>query len=360
MAMRPITESDELLNHYVPGELQEIPEANRAWFDHTEMMLVSSNPDDPVIDSYFQAHPGIDMIHGYTIVLDQGRQHNVRAAREVSQEEMSSEIEIQIGPILQTVIEPYKRWSFSLEKTEGSDISVEATCVATTFPRLWPCMSHPVEDHPAKFHTVQDVLLQLIEVESGTLRIGDRTWDLAGWQGFRDHCWGFRLPQAEGGPSAHTWLPAFFPSRKLLLMKREDDEKNEMYSFCQIFPDDGEAREYEDVELEIVGGGAGELPKQVKWQIGKGEDTHTLATGEIDPDSGTFIAGGWMGESEDEYYGPFKVEADIWDEETRVEAVKRPGLKGMARYRVRYELDGEVGYGLLACFMTNDYRAVPA
>ncbi|HEX4668460.1 MAG TPA: hypothetical protein VH275_00605 [Solirubrobacterales bacterium] len=352
---RPVTPADEFITHGVPASVDASAQAQRAWFDHTEMMIVPPDPGDPIVNSYFQAHQSIGMLHGYTIVLHEGSQHNVKGGRELTAaEDFTGRVDTTLGPIAQAVVDPFARWTFSLEPTADSDIAVEAVCVPSTPPNLWPRMEHPIDD-PARYHTRQDVLLQLITVVQGHLRIGSRTWDIAGWRGFRDHCWGFRLPAPTGGPSVHTWLPAFFPARQLLLMHRENTARESMYSAATVFGEKG----VEDV-AEISMGMAGEpgqaVPTRVEWDFEGTSGSHHLETGPIEFENATFIAGGWMGESADEYYGPFRVEADTWGEKERREAAKVPGIRGMARYRVPYRFDDEEGYGLLAAFMANDYE----
>lgn len=352
---RPVTPADEFLTHGVPASVDASPEAQRAWFDHTEMMILPPDPDGPIVNSYFQAHESIRMLHGYTIVLHEGVQHNVKGGRELSAaEDFVGRVDTALGPIAQGVVEPFRSWTFSLAPTEDSDIEVEALCVPSTPPNLWPRMEHPIDD-PAGFHTCQDVLLQLITVVSGHLRIGDRTWDIAGWRGFRDHCWGFRLPAPDGGPSVHTWLPAFFPERQLLLMHRENTARETMYSAATIFTPDG-VEQVDEISMQMAGREGDAVPTKVVWEFADSAGAHRLETGPIEFDKATFIAGGWMGEDPEEYYGPFRVEADTWGEEERRATAGRPGIRGMARYRIPYRFDDEEGYGLLAAFMANDYE----
>jgi hypothetical protein len=145
----------------------------------------------------------------------------------------------------------------------------------------------------------------------------------------------------------------------MLLMHREDTARRSMYSFAQIFSD-SKSEEFSEVSMEFMAEPGSTVPNRVRWHIPSPQGPgHVLQTGPIELQHASFIGGGWMGESPDDYYGPFKVSSDSWDEKERSRIATFPGIRGMARHRVEFTLDGEIGYGLLAAFMANDYQPLP-
>lgn len=357
-ATEAITGRDDYLIHYPPTALAEAePEAPPRWFDHIEMMLFSDDPDAPVIDSYFQMHPEIGVIHGFTLVGHGDQQLNLRGCRRLEGDERVLAAATTVGPCRQTVVDPLKEWTLSVEDNGWCDFAIEAQCAELTPAELWPPMVHPARDE-AQYHTWQNYMIQHVVTKSGTLRIGRREWDLTGWNGFRDHCWGYRLARTDGGPSAHTWLPAVFPSRQIILLHREEVDYASMYSHARVYEKGVPTFEASDISMNIETSefGSGRLPRRVEWTLtGNGGEMHRLTTQTFSLSDGLVFAAGWTGENPDDYVGPLLIEGDTWGPERRREVATRAGLGGIVRYRLKFDLDGEAGHGLLACFLANGY-----
>jgi hypothetical protein len=357
---REIAERDDFLTHFVPKGLGKVePEAPPCWFDHIEMMLVSDDPAAPVIDSYLQMHPGNGVIHGFTLVRSKGKQLNLRGCRRLEGDERFANARGEVGPSAQVVIDPFERWDVRVEENGWSDFRLDARCRALTGAELWPPMVHP-DPKGNGFHTWQNYVIQHVEAECGTLTIGGESWDLTGWRGFRDHCWGYRLNRTTGGPSAHTWLPAYFPTRQLILLHREDLERQSIYSHARIYRGGKPiVVSSSDMTMKIELHDESNLPKKVTWKFADEDGgDHLLETAPFAMPDGLVWGAGWSGESHNDYSGPLRIEGDEWDHDRRMAVASQEGLGAIVRYRVGFSLDGESGYGLLASFLANGY--VPA
>lgn len=330
-------------------------DGNPDWFEHTEMMLVSSSSDDPVIDSHFTVHPNRGLIHGFTLVLHDGAQYNLRGCRELTDDRTIT----SIGPMAQNVILPLESWEISVEPNSWSPMSMVAQCIAEFPAQKWPRFEYP-NISGAGFHTFQSNVIQLGSVQKGSLALPGKTWNLRGWSCFRDHCWGYRQYDAAGGPTVHTWLPAFFPSRRLLLLHAEGETGNPMYSFGQLFSPSRTPEPISQISFGLDVKPSTKRPVRAGWNfLDAAGQSHKLRTSGIDLHTGLLFSGGWTGENPDDYNGPLRVEGDRWTATQRQQVADSGGRKSMVRYHINYQLDDEPGFGLLTCFMGKTYRPGP-
>jgi hypothetical protein len=247
---------------------------------------------------------------------------------------------MRIGPMAHIVGVPFKSWRLLLEPHEDVPVSVEAELEATHPPQLWPRIEYFDAAH---LYHAQTQIAQFFQVTNGSLTAGGRTWDLSGWRCVRDHCWGYR--PLSRVPPLHTWVPAFFEDRLVLLWHTEDTDGNPLHHFAQIFLPDGSILNSEDTHITYMD----DLQKHFEWSFRTSDGVlHTLS-GTKAGKHGVMHQVGWSGERDSDYFGPFKVEGLQTDLEEVSKQLMPSGRGYLGHWYTNYLLD-EVhhGYGLLA------------
>lgn len=330
-----LTPPDDYLIHQTERLIAASGSGQQNWYEHGWFFLIPPVASEPLIEQKFQVHPNTGMLYGYLSAVYDGTQFNFRAGRE-----LSSRLDLEVGPLRQRVVEPHASYRVELGPNEQSVLSMDVEVEVDVLPGEWPLMQY--ENDEGIYH-VQQHVPNMGHVVRGELTIGAKRFDLANYAMVRDHCWGYRTSRV---PAVHTWMPVFFDKRRLLLWHTEDRDGTPMYDMGQIFDGDTvHTIAASKVEFDEHDGNA----SRFEWTFtdSSGAEHRLVANKAFDYGLDPFRAG-WTGEMEDDFKGSFQLDGDQFD--ARISAAE-PGRRGLGHYYCRFELDGEPGYGLLAHYL---------
>ena len=193
----PLTPYDEYPIHTTPYPLSYIPSTDYNWDEGFYYGIF--NPDEKIhMCTGFRVNPNTDMIGGYALFNLNGIQRTFRFSRTWRQD-----YNMRVGPYRREVVEPLRTIRLVLDKND-SGIAYDILWQGAAPPHL---EEHHLAHRRGRRTTDQSRFSQPGTV-SGTLSLGDRTWDLGadGWVGVRDHSWGLYV---ERPPFATDpkWLP---------------------------------------------------------------------------------------------------------------------------------------------------------
>jgi hypothetical protein len=192
-----LTPYDEFPVHTTPYPVSYIPSTDYNWDEGYYFGVL--NPDEQVFFcTGFRINPNTDMIGGYALLNRNGVQRTFRFSRCWRQD-----YALRVGPFRIEVLEPLKTIRLVLD---GNDSGL-------AFDILWEGTSpaHLEEHHSAELRgrrTTDQSRYSQPGRTSGSLTLGDRTWDVGqpGWIGVRDHSWGLYVERPPF--AAHPkWLP---------------------------------------------------------------------------------------------------------------------------------------------------------
>jgi len=192
-----LTPYDEFPVHTTPHPVSYIPSTDYNWDEGYYFGVL--NPDEKIFFcTGFRINPNTDMIGGYALFNLNGVQRTFRFSRCWRQN-----YDLSVGPFRVEVLEPLKKLQLVLEDNESG----------ISFDILWEGSSpaHLEEHHIAQVRgrrTTDQSRYSQPGTTSGTLTLGDRTWDVGkpGWVGVRDHSWGLYVERPPFAADA-KWLP---------------------------------------------------------------------------------------------------------------------------------------------------------
>jgi len=210
-----ITETDDFFCHQIVEPHAYVQSNDPSWADRAYHTI--SDPDRFGLDIGVSMYPNGDHIETYAIAAVPGRQHSLRAARDLSEGRWA----LTAGPIRVEIVAPLKRWRYSCEENE-SGISFELEYVARNAP--YQIRQPPIRKGGRLIH--HDVYVFQPGYYSGTVAIGGDTFELDRVAGQRDRTWGLRA--AGEGQLPHgvlAWLDAEFDDVSILahIRDRADD-----------------------------------------------------------------------------------------------------------------------------------------
>jgi hypothetical protein len=332
----PLDALDDHLVHQTSRPFSRAGNDEPEWFEHGWFIFIPPEPGCPVVESNLILHPNSDMMHAYVIAQVGSRQYTFRGGRSIG----SNRTDMMLGPMAHMVEQPFKSWRVRLESHEQLPLSLDVELEATHPAQLWPRIEY-VED--GILYHAQTQLVQLYRVSTGSLTAGGRSWDMAGWRCVRDHCWGYR-PLSRVTP-VHTWVPAFFEDRALLLWHTADADGNPLHHFAQIFLPDGTILDSDDTDITYMN----ESQSHFEWWFRTKDGVEHTLVGDKAQKHGVMHQTGWSGERETDYYGPFKFEGLETDLEEVATKLMPSGRGYLGHWYTRYVLDGaHEGHGVLA------------
>jgi hypothetical protein len=183
MLRETLTDLDDSLRHQMPTTFDSVGVSDHRFTNRYWYMVLS--PDGSVsLTMGLAAYPNMNVFDGYACVVVEGnRQLNTRVSRLLRPRIE----EISAGPITYTVLRPHQTTELTMLPNDGP-ISYDLTFEASEPPRL-----------EAPHQTLHQG--QLLEdyrrihqggTATGSLTVGDRTWDVDGWYADKDHTWGTR------------------------------------------------------------------------------------------------------------------------------------------------------------------------
>jgi hypothetical protein len=332
----PLSTLDDHLVHQTSRPFARAGNDEPEWFEHGWFILIPPRPDYPLIESNLTLHPNMGMMHAYVIAQIGSQQFTFRGGRTIG----SDRTDMRIGPLVHEVGTPFTSWRLALAHHDDVPVAIEADMSATHPPQLWPRIEY-FED--GQMYHAQTEIVQLFQVTNGWVEAGGHTWDLGGWRCVRDHCWGSR-PLSRVTP-VHTWVPAFFDDRQVLLWHTADAEGNPMHSFAQIFLPDGSILDTADTQITYMN----ERQTHFEWAFRTSDGAEHRLIGDKAGKHGVMHQAGWSGERDTDYYGPYRVEGLQTDLEQISNQLMPSGRGSLGHWYTNYVLD-EIhrGYGLLA------------
>jgi hypothetical protein len=178
-----VTELDDTLRHQTSLTFNQVGTSDHRFMDRYWYMTVAPDASIGMVTG-LGAYPNMNVFDGYAcVVVDGDRQLNTRVSRR-----LRPDIDrLGSGPISYINEIPHQRNRIVLAENSGP-LRMDLTFVADEPPRL-----------EAPHRTLIDG--QLIEdyrrlhqggKVTGTIRVGDRTWNVDEWYGAKDHSWGVR------------------------------------------------------------------------------------------------------------------------------------------------------------------------
>ena len=332
----PLIGLDDHLVHQSSRPFSRAGNDEPEWFEHGWFILVPPSTEQPLIESNVTLHPNTGWVHGYVIAQIGPRQYTFRGGRQIGEDRGDT----TIGPMAQLVETPFESWRVVLASHPGVPLTMDAHVRAAHPPQLWPRIEY--HENGSMYHA-QTEIAQLFRVTSGWLEVPGRRWDLTGWWCVRDHCWGYR-PLSRVTP-VHTWLPAFFEDRSLLLWHTEDSEGNPLHHYAQLFLPDGSILDSDETRITYMD----DEHRHFEWSFRTRDGEEHRLVGDKAGPYGLMHQTGWSGERDTDYYGPFKVEG-LESDLSQVASPTMPSGRGyLAHTYTRYVLDDiHEGYGVLA------------
>jgi hypothetical protein len=195
--MDTLTPYDEFPVHTTPYPLSYIPATDYNWDEGYYFGIL--NPDERIFMCCgFRVNPNTDMIGGYALFNQGGRQRTFRFSRSWRQD-----YDLRVGPFRVEVVVPLRVIRLVLDDNDSGlafDIRWEGSAPA-----------HLEEHHVAQLRgrrTTDQSRYSQAGTPSGRLACGGREWDLGqpGWVGVRDHSWGLYVERPPFAPDP-KWLP---------------------------------------------------------------------------------------------------------------------------------------------------------
>lgn len=192
-----LTPYDEFPVHQASTPFSHIPSTDYNW-DDGYYWGVFSPAEKVFLAIGLRINPNTDMIGGYALLNENGRQLTVRFSRC-----WRRDFDLKVGPFRCTVVQPLKKLHIALDPNESGltfDLEWEGICPAFL-------ENHHVAVSRGRRTTDQSRYSQP-GVARGTITARGKTYAVnpETWSGSRDHSWGLYAERPPLGPVA-TWLP---------------------------------------------------------------------------------------------------------------------------------------------------------
>jgi hypothetical protein len=352
---------DDYPIHQVPAPVRRVGTSDRNFYDryYFNCLPLGSGDDDLFLIMGMGQYPNLGIADAFAVVVHDGTHRVIRASRPLGLDRMDT----TVGPFSIGVIEGLQSLRFRLDDATtdtGEDTSLG-------FDLTWKGAQHPIEEPR---HTDADAVgrvfldaCRLAQLGSwtGTLRIGDRHWDVTpdAWWGSRDRSWGIR-PSGESEPpgitatlpgSGFNWLyaPVRFDDQSIVVIcQSRDDGSRVLEEAVRVWrTDQGEGIEHlgrPEYELQWGKGGptsdgrvvtgatvhAGKLTLDVQPRV-----SVSLGVGTGYGFDAEFRSGQFLGDQ--------VVQERSWDLATDK---GRAAMWGIVDASATYTLDGQTGHGL--------------
>lgn len=344
-----LTPLDDYPIHQVAEVMRHVGTSDRNFYDRYYFNCHACGPDLFLAAGLGQ-YPNLGVVDAFAIVATGGRQHVVRASRELGADRMDT----SAGPFRVEVLEGLRRLRIVLEPNEWDldfDLTFEGAIPATREPR-----HHVRQQERVVFDSVR---LAQTGRWSGRLRVAGKTHDVTPdrWWGFRDRSWGVR-PVGEPEPAgirvteqpSFFWIyaPMQFADSSILAIVQEDprggrilEEATRVWPESASRPPEPLGRPEHRLDLEPD---TRALRGAVLRFAPPGGDAFEVR---VEPVVPVFLsAGGYGGDPawrHGAYQGPLRVEGLTLDPAREED---RSRLVGLVDHLARFECEGQVGWGL--------------
>lgn len=233
----PIHQTAETLGVSGDGE----PE----WFEHdTTAMTPPGMMDRPYMLNWFQFHPNKQAVQAWIMFNDSTVQHNLVIRQPITRDRN----EMRVGPLTFEILEPLELYRTRLEPDAAYPFEYDFLLEARSAPKLFDKrVYHDDESGFLVNHCHTD---QALVCREGFIKYQGTTYNMAGYQGYRDHCWGRRAgPNRNRG--FHVPLLAHFPHRTLSMWYEELSNGEPLYAVGHIALDGGPSLLIESFEHDF-------------------------------------------------------------------------------------------------------------
>lgn len=188
-----VTRLDEYLIHQLPTTIDHVADSDPRWYDRYWFSIFDIDREI-VVSAGIGVYPNNNVIDGFSIVVHDGVQYNVRGSRELNHERM----DVTVGPLSVEVIEGLKLLRLRLGENEHGvtyDLTLE-----TTFPGYQrPAVGFARANNRVMYHSEMGMFCGRV---SGRVQVRGRTFEVdpERWMFSRDRSWGMRFDV--GAPEA--------------------------------------------------------------------------------------------------------------------------------------------------------------
>jgi hypothetical protein len=358
---------DDYPIHQVAEPIRQVGTSDRNFYDRYYFNCLpttggSGGDDDPFLIMGMGQYPNLGVADAFAVVVHQGVHRVVRASRALGLDRMDT----TVGPFAVAVIEGLEHLRFRLD--DATTDTGDATSLS--FDLTWRGAERPIEEPR---HTDRDAVgrifldaCRLAQMGSwtGSLRIGDRTWDITpdAWWGSRDRSWGIR-PSGEPEPPGITatlpgagfnWLYApirFEDQSVFVICQSRNDGSRVLEEAVRVWRNDsGEGVEHlgrPEYELtwDDAGNDAGNGAKRfvVGAKVGAGKlvmDVEPWRPVHLGVGTGYGFDPEWR---HGKFVGESVVQERRWD---LTDPEQTASMWGIVDAAARVTLDGQVGHGL--------------
>ncbi|MFF3572692.1 DUF7064 domain-containing protein [Nocardia jiangxiensis] len=176
----------------------EVSDLPSGFFDRLMFNLHPADALAPSVIMGFGIYPAKDTADGFVVVSGESEQRNLRFSTLLSATNRDG-----AGPFRFEVVKPNELWRLHLGPNE-----IDAEFDLTWHARTPAWFGEVAVTNTSSERTSFDHLFQSGRYE-GTLRVGDRRYDVDNWYGQRDRSRGVRT--MSGGQGLHIWYQAQFP-----------------------------------------------------------------------------------------------------------------------------------------------------
>lgn len=260
----PIHQTAETLSVSGGGE----PE----WFEHdTTVMTPPGQVDRPYLLNWFQFHPNKGAVQAWVMVNDSKRQYNLVIRQPLGRDRG----ELRVGPLSFEIIEPLTKYRTKLQADPAYPFEYDFLLEARNAPKLFD--KRVYEDDDSGFRVDHCHTDQALVCREGWIKYDGTTYNMARYQGYRDHCWGRRAgPNRERG--FHIPLLAHFRHCSVSMWYEELTTGEPLYAVGHLAMDSGESIDIESFEHDFeLDPSTGNFTKH-EWSLGDARGgTHRLS-----------------------------------------------------------------------------------
>lgn len=337
-----LSELDDLLTH------QTFETHDRVFLDDprwTERFIIEvhDTAGEVFLFTGLGIYPNTGYMDGFAICWHDGKQHNLRAGRELGGDRWR----LHAGPLRFDIPDPMRTWRLAADDA-GYGFSFDIVFTRRTLPVQMPTMRI---ERDGELLVGYSHFVQAGDYE-GWIEADGKRYDVSGWSGERDRSWGVRPPSARTRRGLHTWLPIQFDDRSIWVWTR-DDQQGEQVGLCGFVrpvgrDDPGEpvavTAYRHDLDVELVGEHRVLRGGRLEIETADGELIE-LGVEPLGPVI-SLVGGGYGGkDAQGTPKGPLFVDSEIWD--FNVPGAFEDVPHSILEHPCRFTWGDRVGYG---CF----------
>lgn len=224
---RELDKYDDYYVHQMKRSIIQVEDSDPQWFDRCYIAI--HDPDGKfMMNLGMGVYPVVGLMDGWTSVVTDGKQRNIRVFRRVHNDRAV----MKIGPLQFDIIEPMERWRLQMKENDFG-ITFDMDLQMRTKPYYYKPIIAPGESGCPDLDW--EHYAQMIRV-NGTLSVDGRKYDVkdCGW--FRDRSWGSRRLWQWG---AYWLCYAHFSTYTIYLFHAENIDNSLLFCDGAVLYNDG-------------------------------------------------------------------------------------------------------------------------